>query len=364
MQHKSSQRLLASDPNTPEIVLLGLARHFPNEVANNPMLMLLYLEDPDIIHKMDHMDLIEILQSKNPPEMFIYGAVNYPNYQVRRTLLTNPCLSEKFLEHVVDKIDDIVSARPFIQHPGCSERIKLIIASRPENILHQALAQNCLNDEKKLPVRLLEVLIDNATILVKATIASHIRTTGDLLVRILSSICEYTGNSYSKVRAAIARRSDLSLEAIAYLVQDKADIVQRSLVGNLTIRSATLTMVSQDKSLPMRELAAKHPNTPAEILEKLDHDEQLQKQLAGNPHTPIKILERISNKGTQDIALIKNPKTPHDIVRSILIKLSIDPRCKIRKLVARHPQTPQAILEQLAQDPETKVSCIAKSRLL
>jgi hypothetical protein len=364
MQHESSQRLLASNPNTPEIVLLGLARHFPHEVANNPMLMLLYLEDPDIIQKMDRMDLIEILQSENPPEMFMYGAINYPNSQVRRTLLTNPCLSEKFLEQAVDKIDDIVSARPFIQHPSCSERIKLIIASRPENILHQALAQSCLNDEKELPVRLLEVLIDNATISVKATIASHIRTTNDLLVRILNSISEHTGDSYSKVRGLIARRSDLSLEALAYLIQDKSDIVQRSLVGNMTIRAATLTVMSQDQRLPMRELTAKHPNTPAEILEKLEHDEKLQKQLAGNPHTPIKILERIANKGTQDIALIKNLKTPHDIVRSILIKLSIDPHYKIRKLVARHHQTPQSVLAQLAADPEPKVSSIAKKHLI
>jgi hypothetical protein len=363
MQYESSQRLLASDPNTPEIVLLGLARYFPHEVANNPMLMLLYLENPDIIQKMDRMDLIEILQSENPPEMFIYGAINYPNSQVRRTLLTNPCLSEKFLEQAVDKIDDIVSARPFIQHPSCSGRIKLIIASRPENILHQALAQSCLNDENELPVRLLEVLIDNATILVKATIATHVRTTNDLLERILTSICEYTGDSYSKVRAAIARKSDLSLEALAYLVQDKADVVQRTLVGNLTIKAATLTVMSQDQRLPMRELTAKHPNTPTEILEKLDHDEQLQKQLAGNPHTSIQILERIANKGTQDIALIKNPKTPHDIVRSILIKLSIDPRYKIRQIIARHPQSSQAILEQLAKDPEPKVNRIAQQRL-
>jgi hypothetical protein len=39
------------------------------------------------------------------------------------------------------------------------------------------------------------------------------------------------------------------------------------------------------------------------------------------------------------------------------------PIYKIRKLVARHPQTPQAILEQLAKDPEPKVNRIAQQRL-
>jgi hypothetical protein len=50
-------------------------------------------------------------------------------------------------------------------------------------------------------------------------------------------------------------------------------------------------------------------------------------------------------------------------VRSILIKLSIDPRYKIRQIIARHPQSSQAILEQLAKDPEPKVNRIAQQRL-
>jgi Leucine rich repeat variant len=42
---------------------------------------------------------------------------------------------------------------------------------------------------------------------------------------------------------------------------------------------------------------------------------------------------------------------------------NFDHNYTIRKLVARHPQSSQAILEQLVKDPEPKVSRIAQQRL-
>jgi hypothetical protein len=61
---------LASSLDASIEILLKLATEFPQEVADNPMFMLLFLEDPSILQRMHHDDRARVLSHKNLPAIF------------------------------------------------------------------------------------------------------------------------------------------------------------------------------------------------------------------------------------------------------------------------------------------------------
>jgi hypothetical protein len=71
------RRHLASSLDASIEILLKLATEFPQEVADNPMFMLLFLEDPSILQRMHYDDRAQLLSHKNLPSVFSNMAKQY-----------------------------------------------------------------------------------------------------------------------------------------------------------------------------------------------------------------------------------------------------------------------------------------------
>jgi hypothetical protein len=428
------RRLVASNPNTPNITLRELLPEFPYEVLENPVFPLIQLENPAFVVEMDYVDMLKILDFPDLPRSFIDSAVYHRSSQVISKILQRPDVTAANLEILVNNVSDESTASQVISHINCTNEIKKSIAYHGNSYLQTALAKKCLQDISEIAPELLEILADHAAIDIQSLMVMHPNITESLLDRLLSndkpalqqriafttwsyipyharqrtefwydadrprvpyhvqlrlvynqvpdiayriairqtladgeidqSILDLlSSDPYAKVRSTVATLANLPTETLFRLAQDKSDRVQRRLLKNADISSELLVLMAQNEDLRMRELVAQHPNTPIEVLKTLANDPQLQGQLARNPRTLIEILTRLAEQGTQDIALTQNPKIPDAIVQPILAKLSQDRRYTVRKLVARYPQTPQVILEQLANEPEPKVNRIAQQRL-
>jgi hypothetical protein len=169
---------------------------------------------------------------------------------------------------------------------------------------------------------------------------------------------------YERVRGAVAKLSDLSVEMQLLLAEDESNVVQNSLANNRSMTEETLITMSTHPNLRVRQLVARHLNTPIAVLKELAQEFVLQPLIIRHLSTPIALLRDLATSGQHDIVLTQTPKTPDDILQPILGKLAFDPNYTRRKLVARHPATTKALLLELAHDPEVKVSRIAQARLV
>jgi hypothetical protein len=420
------RKLVARNPNTPESVLLTLAEQFPQEVAENPMFMLMYLENPEFIREMPYQHLVKIILHDDAPPIFINGAIHHGSSMVLKSLLSKPQLSSEQLECLIDRVESNEMVHLFLSHQNCNDSTKLAITKADNPRLQIGLAKRCLQHQTEYSIILLETLIEHGSLKVQGAMACNVTISDAWLDRLLTpdrkelhqAIAEsgyrYVFNwhthspkklsdrlqlrlaqnqlsdltyrisvrqilaenkvnpdilellsrdPYAKVRATVAKRSDLPQDMLLQLAQDPAAAVQHSLIKNKSIDTDRLTAMAQTSHPRMRELAAQHPNTTLSILETLVDDPRLAEHVARNPNTTTATLQKIAAAGTEDIALTQNSTIPDSIVQPILAKLAIDPNYTRRKLVARHPQTPRLILEQLAQDPEPKVQRLAQQRL-
>jgi hypothetical protein len=427
-QSQTIRRLVASNPNTPTDELVRLAAEFPYEVAENPMFTLLLLENPLFISQLEQSKLMAILTHRTElPTIFLDQAVQHESAAIHQVLLKQFQLSEQNLERCLERISNVTIARELIKQKNCTDRLKLIAAKSGNQHLQRALAEVCLNQAPILPIDLLEVLIDHATIDIQIDMTIHPRITEALLDRLFASdrtelhlrlaqkgkrnfphqVRTYSESlsesiqlrlvrnqlndrtaqilvrqelvrqpwitttvlgllsydPYERVRSQIAKLPNLSLEMRLRLAEDKSDVVQNSLVRNRSIDSEALSEMSTHPNIRVRQLVARHPNTPIEILKELAQEVALQPLIIRHRNIPIALLRELATSGKHDIALTQTPKTPDHILQPILARLAIAPSYTIRKLVARHPATTKALLLELAHDPEVKVSRIAQARL-
>jgi hypothetical protein len=421
-KRRSIRRYVARNPNTPVSILWQLAREFPQEVVENPIFMLMQLENPALISELNESTLVAILKHKDVPSEFIKGAINHPSYLVITTLLKCRKLSEADLEKLIDRIYGRDMAKLLVEHPNCTEQLQYTIAKGNQQYLQMALANQCLA-MSILPNSLLECLIDHAGLEVQEKLALDLKMTNVLLdrlfgadryplhyhlakrlnrdstrmntwmpesiqlrlaqnqisnidrrIRVRQLLAEshlislpiievLSQDSYARVRAALANRSDLTNDLLLQLAQDKSDVVHNKLLKNETIDADQLSRMAENLHPRVRMFIAKHPQTPSSILKTFADDPSLRSHIARHLNTPTNLLRTLAKDGDCDIALTQNPKIADEIVQPILLKLAIEPNYTRRKLVARHLQTPREILEQLAQDSDPKVQCLAQKRL-
>ncbi|BAZ16291.1 hypothetical protein NIES4071_81670 [Calothrix sp. NIES-4071] len=87
---KETRQSVVSNPNTPTNVLLKLGAEFPQELFNNSVLSLLFLENPNLIEEMPAATLVELLKLETVPEDWMVRAANrniHNDYSVFETLV-------------------------------------------------------------------------------------------------------------------------------------------------------------------------------------------------------------------------------------------------------------------------------------
>jgi hypothetical protein len=70
---------IASNPNTPKDILFELAKEFPEEFLSNPILPLLWLENPDFAKDMPWYTISALLDCEKTPKKLRKELYKYPS---------------------------------------------------------------------------------------------------------------------------------------------------------------------------------------------------------------------------------------------------------------------------------------------
>jgi hypothetical protein len=391
-------RHVASNPNISIEILLKLATEFPQEVADNPMFLLLFLENPELLQEMQWYGLVQVLSHKQVPSIFIDAAQKHSSIYVQKALLKRSDLSEEILIQMISQVKDRELAGIFLGNPHCTDRVRQNIIYGRNRFLQMVLAEIHLEDDAWLdrilnpenkeqrylelrqlltrykalpwwhrdyPKAYIEKVLDRFINAQLRDIEYHIKIksalfTIDLHPKMLALL---SNDPHAPVRAKVAKQDQLSESILLKLAQDPAEVIQHNLRKNDYITVEQLQFLAQQAHGQIKILLAQHCHTPAEILETLALRPHLQRYIARHPNTPQVILQGLAKCGMHEIELTQNPKIDASIVEPILNKLATHESYTVRKIVARHPNTSRELLQALAQDPEPKVSRLAQQRL-
>jgi hypothetical protein len=334
---------VAANPNTPTEVLLKLGSKFPQQLLDNPIFSLLWLENPNLVNEMPISTLISLLKLENVPVSLLEQAVNR-GYDTSAVLL-----------------DDVFNERT--SAPKLKARLGM------------ALAMNA-----QTPRTVLEQLIKDWGRTVKEAARLHVNWAGEMTRGWNKAVCKairMTALEYNErenirnlanrglipasiiqqllkhkdMRLLIAAIPQNPLNSPERLAQNqKYNDAPKSITCNLNIPVELLEELAQDKDSDIRELVAQNPNTPVNLLEQLaqDRNESVRKSVANNPNIPIKLLEQLAQYKNELIrkSIVNNPNTPIQLLEL----LAQDENYGVRIYVANNLNTPVQLLELLAQD--------------
>jgi hypothetical protein len=334
---------VAANPNTPTEVLLTLGSKFPQQLLDNPIFSLLWLENPNLVNEMPISTLISLLKLENVPVSLLEQAVNR-GYDTSAVLL-----------------DDVFNERT--SAPKLKARLGM------------ALAMNA-----QTPTTVLEQLIKSWDRTVKEAARLHVNWVGEMTRGWDEAACKAIGRTtleYSErenirnlanrglipariiqqlvkhkdIRLLIAAHPNTSLNSPEHLGHNQKDNnAPKSITCNPNIPVELLEELARDKDSDIRELVANNPNTPVNLLEQLaqDRNESVRKSVANNPNIPIKLLEQLAQYKNELIrkSIVNNPNTPVQLLEL----LAQDENYGVRIYVANNLNTPVQLLELLAQD--------------
>jgi len=144
-------------------------------------------------------------------------------------------------------------------------------------------------------------------------------------------------------------------EVLAVLSKDKDLGVRLMAAKNPKTPREVLTALAGDEYVYVRYEVVENPNTPREVLTALagDKDEYVRRRIAENPNTPREVLTVLAVDKDEIVryAVAKNPKT----LPETLAVLARDKDEYVRRAVAGNPNTPPEILAALTGDDDTYV---------
>jgi hypothetical protein len=319
---------LTRHPNTPPEALLSLISDCPYEVIENPMFGLMLLENPRLIAEMDAEILESLFQQEDVPEIFFKGAANHSNYRVIKAIAQHPNVPETVLEQIGMNswYADIV-----IRHPRTTPAM-----------LHRLARQG------------------NATMQIE--IARYIQATRHRpnlntplpnTEEIIATLVDYGTND---VRIAVAKIPGLSVSCIDQLIQ-KLDYLnsirlasQKNTRKLILLRLENLELTDPQKTVKLKQAIARHPNTPATILEQFI--------TSRNPMIRAAVAQRQDLSPSYCIRLAMDTSTQvrkklyrnRSITPNMLTILATDPDLRVREFVSRHPKTPEDLRQQLLKE--------------
>lgn len=183
-------------------------------------------------------------------------------------------------------------------------------------------------------------------------------------------------------KQAIATRADLPYDLIVELALDYRLHMMNSLAQNTYICTKVLCKLANHGTLRVRQMVARHPNTPQALLANAVSEPELCRFVAANPSAPSNLLKQLAQAQQHEVlgAIATNPSTPasvlkyiaetraHDllvaqhpnangeILQQVLWRLAMDERLSVRKYAAKHPHTPIDILRKwVRSEPQLRV---------
>lgn len=357
-----TRKNVAANPNTPTEVLLKLGEEFPQEVLNNPVFSLLFLENPNILNEMPVTALRNLLKQEGVPVFFLEYAAHSFDAEVQMAVATNAQTPSATLEKLAkSRYSEVAEAA----------RLHVNLAGEMTGGLDKAafwaIDNTAIGGEKymvllqklanigAIPCFAIKTFPENRELLLQ--IAKNPHTPGRTLE-------ELAKNTDWEIRPAVAAHPRTPARSLAQLCQDKNWWVRREVACN--------------------------PNTPARVLEHLALREvrsEVQLAVAAHAQTPVAALQKLLKSRYSKVAAVARLRldwagekkdgwleAAQEIVRDLdgvsleelpSKNLSIEPKSKLEELlkdkdlwdileiVARAPNTPHKILlEELAKNDD------------
>jgi hypothetical protein len=321
-----TRREIAGNPNTPTDVLWHLIRQYPYQVLENPLFLLIVLENPNWIMEIPETDLHELLQQSSVPEAIvdaalqhhescirgvaIQAAANNPKTSLHRLeeitlnhdflyadVLQNPKITEESLHRFATCNNDDIQE----QLARCCLRNKSLFSDslsiKPQDVL-QWIVQDLLARQKNdvifsllsyqdLPPQFIPQLLAALPYLFHLRLAKISDTSAELLTQLTyypnyinsmrTRICqviarnsntppeildEFADRPSKAIRISLALRKNYSPELLVKLAIDPYPEICKNLLRNRYIEPNLLHSLRHHPLLEVRELVAAHSNTP------------------------------------------------------------------------------------------------------
>ena len=312
--------LVASHPNTPAKVLVGMAQRSaaPTEVR------------------------WRVAQNKSLSPWALSRLAKLDPWQIRRLAASHPNMGAAALAGLAGDEEEQVRAAA-ARNPATPEAVLREFARDAESEVRAAVGLN-----PSAPIDVLETLSSDRIKTVRSSVVSNPRAPVDLLSR-------RAEDRATSVRQRVAYSSDVSGSVLEKLAEDRNPQVRKTVAYNENTPSSALEGLAADPVGFVRGWAAGNSSTPVGALRKLAVDpvKWVREQAAGNASAPVDLLKVLAADPMEEVRceVARNASTPVDVLKS----LAADPSWGVRVGVAGNESAPVDGLRILASDPRAWV---------
>ncbi|RUT07848.1 hypothetical protein DSM106972_021080 [Dulcicalothrix desertica PCC 7102] len=369
------RKAVTINPNTSTDVLISLADEFPNAFFSNPVLSLLILENPNFVVEIPYWTLINLLRQPNVPDFFLSGAAMHSNPEVLRVVAKHYQTPLSALE-MMARCKDSNLGMIIAQRQDVTEQILLILAEHGTIAVRLYLAKYHKSYSSILETL---ALAPEPNWSFRQQIHYKLAKNSSTPLEIIKNLLK---ENDKKVKLAIAARADLAIDLIIELALDYRLHMMNSLAQNTYISASVLRRLANHGTLRVRQMVARHPNTPQAVLvnavsepelcrfvaanpsagENLlyqlaqNNQHEVLEAIAANPSTPASVLKHIAETRAHDLLVAQHPNANREILQQVLWRLAMDERLSVRKYAAKHPHTPIDILRMwMRKEPQLRV---------
>jgi hypothetical protein len=329
---------------------------------------------PRMARELDTSLRLTLIQQENLPKEVLEAFLFDGEEEVRKAARQHPTTPRETIL-LLDRLEAQLAVEiPFETLAQGHYWVRQLVAQHPQTPPH--LLQRFLTDDDwrvrgaaarnpALPAHWLEQLAQDGDHLVRQWVAANPNTPGSSLERLVGDeyeeVCQAAAENPSTPRWVLellerARAQDgaLTPEELGRLAQ-AGQAARRLAAVHPNTDSEILERCHDDPDWHTRMAVAYNPKTPPAILAAMaaDTDPEVRQAVAVHPSTPLESLEVLAGDEQPDVRvqMAQNLRTP----QNLLLQLAHDDHWRVRQAVAANLATPVLVLEQLAHDPDRDV---------
>jgi hypothetical protein len=393
-RERAVRAAVVANPNTSLTVLSRLGAAFGIELAANPLLGWLHVENADFLASLPALVRHRLLTVAEPG--LLWWAARFGTEDDKRALLTNPKVPVDLLQWLDQHDSDDIKllARDHIAFPGPIDAsiVHRVLPSAgagdfeelvsmglvPTWMLPSAVHASDVDVRRLVAARPelsasdVEVLLFDADDRVRTVAAQHPAAPVDVLAFLLALddltvalptvpplvFDRLLGSADGQAR--LGQRSDLPSEMAASMAAATAWTVRRAIAASPSLPADVAFTLALDLDRDVRAAVAANPHAPADVVALLrsDDDSIVRDACPAGAAAEVSRAElgRLEQDGERGRVLAA---AQANAGRTRLARLAIDPNWKVRRACARNPMTSPAVLSRLAGDGDRDVRAAA-----
>ncbi|MBE9228907.1 hypothetical protein IQ264_26195 [Phormidium sp. LEGE 05292] len=354
------RRAVASNPNTPQDVLLKLGKEFPDAIVTNPIFNILLLENPESLFVR-----LSLARSSSSPSETLANLSALPDEDILCAIAENPNTPVATLEQLVQNPPQIYDYDHDYDGLDGSEfgRLLTSVAKNPNT-----------------PASLLIQLANHSSHFVRYAVAEHPHTPANILDR-------FADFRDMEMHRAILRNSSTPATVLEKLAGEEVKEIRDRIKAHPNVSEMAIALVDFMDEKPetplhllptfathsrpaVRRLVADYPHTPPSVLDRLslDMDDGVRHKVGEHPNASATALEHVaewlvvrhqqsppSNRQSYEhsaIALVKRSNITSKILETLLKMGVIKVAVAIAACKAAPPETLLKFIESEEQFQE------------